>query len=444
MSFQDTIFAPATASGIAGVGIIRISGKQTKNVIQKMTFIKNLKSRYAFYTKFHHPLTQEVLDEGILIFFEGPNSFTGEDVAEFHVHGGRAVMLSILEALGKIEECRFAERGEYSRRAVLNGKMDLTQAEGMLDLIHAQTSKQKEQAFRQMSGALEEIYTSWRKIMVHELALMEAYIDFPEEEIPDSILVKVQKTITDLIAQIKDHLSDNHKGENLREGFHITLVGAPNVGKSSLLNKLVQKDVAIVSKTAGTTRDVIETYFDVKGYPVIFQDTAGLRETNEEIEQEGIKRAFQKIEASDIILLLSDAADYPKTTKEIGQILEDKTLKEKALFVWNKKDLNPSLPKDVFSISAKTGENISKLWTKIEKEVEEKMGLNEAPALTRLRYRQELEKAVLALEHFLNENELELQAENLRQAARSIGKITGVVEVEELFDVIFQDFCIGK
>ncbi len=436
---KETIFALSSGAGVAGIAVIRLSGPDTLPALRRITNRQEFKPRYAHYCTLKNPQTEEVLDQALVLFFPAPHSFTGEDVAELHIHGGRAVLQSVLKTLSRIKGLRPALAGEYSKRAVMNGKMDLTQAEGLIDLIHAQTEKQQQQAFRQMQGALQKLYDSWREMLVHDLALMEAYIDFPEEEIPDSVLSQVQTNALSLVRQIRDHLADEGRGERLREGFRIALVGKPNVGKSSLLNRLTGREAAIVSSTAGTTRDVIETYLDIKGYPVILADTAGLHDTQEEIEKEGILRAQKQIKEADLVLLLQDARTYPET---------DITLKpsttEKTLVVWNKKDLANALPAEGLFISAKTGEGCDILWKKIESVLEDKMGLTETPAVTRLRYRLQLEECLQNLQNFLNGSVLELQAEDLRLAARALGKITGRVEVEELFDIIFKDFCIGK
>lgn len=578
MSYQkETIFALSSGAGVAGIAVIRLSGPDTLEALRHLTGRKEFRPRYAHYCTLKDWETGETLDQALVLFFPAPHSFTGEDVAELHIHGGRAVLQSVLKALSRLPGCRPALAGEYSKRAVINGKMDLTQAEGLIDLIHAQTEKQQRQAFRQMRGALQQLYDSWREKLVHDLALMEAYIDFPEEEIPDSVLSQVKENVTHLLSEIQVHLADEGRGERLREGFRIALVGQPNIGKSSLLNRLTGREAAIVSSTAGTTRDVIETYLDIKGYPVILADTAGLHETDEEVEKEGILRAQKQIREADLVLLLQDARNYPEIDPTLKQYKTEKTL-----VVWNKKDLAASLPlsvsqtavlkknkeeeklsfvasseekvtfdntldfentikeSDIISqkkssrkeertkfsseisknasgqarltfsnrminetepsvvekivsekklsllpgsdnlpsfpegkdeeqssnfspladtvkgtaasfeldnpifISAKTGEGCDILWQKLETLLEEKMGLTESPAVTRLRYRLQLEECSQSLQSFLNGTVLELQAEDLRLAARALGKITGRVEVEELFDIIFKDFCIGK
>lgn len=432
---NDTIFAPATASGKAGVAVIRISGSNAFKVPELMCGIKNPKPRYAVRAVIR-ALDGTPIDDAIILCFPHPASFTGEDVVELQTHGGRAVTAAILEQLSKIDGLRPAERGEFTRRAVENGKMDLTAAEGLADLVDAETEQQRRQALRQMSGALAEIYEKWRGELVRLLAWQEAYIDFPEEEIPDDVSESIRNKIVNIANEIKRHLDDSRRGERLREGYLIAIVGAPNAGKSSLMNKLAKKDVAIVSSTAGTTRDVIEVRLDLNGYPVVIADTAGLRETDEEIEAEGIRRALAKADEADLVLQVVDAA-APSFEAELQE--SDKILK-----ILNKTDIAAVSPTEGFCISAKTGAGIPELLEYLAKRVEDAVSVREEPSLTRLRHRTALEECVKSLEDSLTVPETELAAEDLRMAMRSLGKITGQVGVEELLDVIFKDFCIGK
>lgn len=303
---NGTIFAPATASGKAGVAVIRVSGPQALEAVKKMTAIKTPVPRKAMFSEIHTP-DGTAVDNGLVLYFPCPNSFTGEDVVEFQTHGGRAIISAVLSGLAQINGFRPAGRGEFTRRAVENGKMDLTAAEGLADLVDAETEQQRKQALRQMGGALAKIYEDWHDRLLHVLAWMEAYIDFPEEEIPENVSADVRGKIAGLMSEIQVHLNDGRRGEKLRDGFQIAIIGAPNAGKSSLMNRLAQRDVAIVSSTAGTTRDIIEVRLDINGYPVIVADTAGLRDTDEEIEAEGVRRAKARAEEADLVLWLSDA-----------------------------------------------------------------------------------------------------------------------------------------
>lgn len=434
---DGTIFATATASGRAGVAIVRVSGANALDAVRQMTAIENPRPRQAMFTEIH-ALDGTPIDNALVLYFPCPHSFTGEDVVEFQIHGGRAIAAAMLENLSKIKGFRPAERGEFSRRAVENGKMDLTAAEGLADLVDAETEQQRKQALRQMGGALAKKYEDWHDRLKHLLAWMEAYIDFPEEEIPESVSDDVRGKITGLINEIQAHLDDGRRGEKLRDGFQIAIIGAPNAGKSSLMNRLAQRDVAIVSSAAGTTRDIIEVRLDINGYPVIVADTAGLRDTDEEIEAEGVRRAKVRAAESDLVLWLTDATDV-KNAAETQGIDADKILS-----VMNKADKTDAKEDGNIWISAKTGQGVDALIEKIAGFVDERMGLREEPSLTRLRHRDALRECVADLRSSLNAPEQELAAEDLRMAMRSLGKITGRVQVEELLDLIFKDFCIGK
>ncbi len=434
---NGTIFAPATASGKAGVAVIRVSGPQALEAVKKMTAIKTPVPRKAMFSEIHTP-DGTAVDNGLVLYFPCPNSFTGEDVVEFQTHGGRAIISAVLSGLAQINGFRPAGRGEFTRRAVENGKMDLTAAEGLADLVDAETEQQRKQALRQMGGALAKIYEDWHDRLLHVLAWMEAYIDFPEEEIPENVSADVRGKIAGLMSEIQVHLNDGRRGEKLRDGFQIAIIGAPNAGKSSLMNRLAQRDVAIVSSTAGTTRDIIEVRLDINGYPVIVADTAGLRDTDEEIEAEGVRRAKARAEEADLVLWLADALKGKNNTET------EKIDSEKIFCIMNKADQAEPQNDDNIWISAKTGQGIDVLLDRIGRFVEEKMALREEPSLTRLRHRKALEECLQCLNSSLKAPEIELMTEDLRMAMRSLGKITGQVQVEKLLDVIFKDFCIGK
>ena len=432
---NDTIYALASGLGTAGVAVIRISGSESYDILKKLTKIKKPEPNHAYFSPIS--FNGNVLDKALILYFQAPHSFTGEDILELQIHGGRGVIQAVFNALSSFEHCRPAERGEFSRRAVINGKMDLTEAEGLLDLVHAETEQQRRQALAQMDGNLSKLYESWRAQLVHHLAYAEAFIDFPEEEIPPEKEQEINTDIRSLIDQIQSHLNDEKRGERLREGFQIAIIGAPNVGKSSLINALTHKEVAIVSQIAGTTRDIVEAHLDVDGFPVILADTAGLRENAGQIEAEGIRRAVKKAEQADLILFVQDAS----TTK--SQPLPKTLLKKRVITIWNKKDLikNRNIKKGHY-ISAKTGAGVISLWTEIKQILLDVA--SDGAVITRERYRVALKECVSHLKCALQLKALELKAEDLRMAARALGRITGRIEVDELLDVIFRDFCIGK
>ncbi len=438
-SMAETIYALSSGAGKGGVAVIRLSGKEALTVFEEMTQIKNPKPRYAYFSKLMNRDGVEI-DQALCLYFKGPNSFTGEDTVEFQVHGGQGVITALFKALSGFKNLRPAEAGEFSRRAVVYGKMDLTAAEGLMDLIDAQTELQRKQALTQMQGVLGSLYENWRQALVHDMAYLEAFIDFPEEDIPPEKMDVIDKGIQELIQKIEMHLKDNQKGERLRNGFQIAIVGEPNVGKSSLINLLSKRDVAIVSDIAGTTRDVVESYLDIDGFPVCLADTAGLRESLEAIEAEGIKRAVRKAESSDLILHVVDIASYPNK-EPLPQELENIPV----ITIWNKLDIvhRKSQSGEIF-MSAKTGEGFKELQTTISNFLKENFAPDSNGVITRERYRIALKDCLLALKSALVAPEIELKAEDLRLAARALGRIVGKIETDELLDVVFRDFCIGK
>ncbi len=437
---MDTIFALSSASGQAGVAVVRISGEDSLLVLKKMTALKQVKPRYVYFSDILDKDGSKI-DQAIVLYFKAPYSFTGEDVAEIQCHGSRAVLEKILSCLGDIPNCRLAEAGEFTRRAVYHGKMDLTSAEGLLDLIHAQTQAQRKWAIRQMGGALQKLYDGWREELVKSLAFIEAYLDFPEEEIPLEQLNLVTKMVQKIILEIDVHLNDHNRGKRLKQGFVVAIVGAPNVGKSSLLNQLAQKNVAIVSNTEGTTRDIIEVSMDVCGYPVTFADTAGLRISAEEIESEGIRRALDKIKTADLVLALVDAQNYPKLDVLTQSAIEQNP---NHWVVWNKNDLTSKKQLEGYSICALTGKGLDVLWKDIANFITCEMGDTQSMMVTHERYKESLRECLACLRRSLTSSALELRAEDMRLATQSLGKITGRVCVDELLDIIFSQFCIGK
>jgi tRNA modification GTPase len=435
----DTIFALASAAGRAGVQVIRISGPAAGPTLQALagTLPRPRMARLAGLTD---PATGELFDKALLLWFPGPASFTGEDVAELHLHGGRAVLTAATSALTHLG-LRVAEPGEFSRRAFENGKLDLTEAEAIADLVDAETAAQRRQALRQMEGALGQLYEGWRHRLTRALAHLEADIDFPEEDLPGGLSDAVRPVVLTLVEELSAHLADQGRGERLRDGISIAILGAPNAGKSSLMNAIARRDVAIVSNQAGTTRDVIEVQLDLGGYPVLLADTAGLRDAADQVESEGIRRALDRAAKADLKLLVFDGLSDPDPAT---LALADAD----ALLVMNKADQPGATPplsaQPVLQVSARTGDGVPALLQALTDEVSRRYAPSGAPALTRARHRAALEECRENLQRALFARLPELAAEDVRLAARALGRITGRVDVEELLDVIFRDFCIGK
>lgn len=442
----ETIFALSSASGRAGIAVVRISGPRAAQALEALAGGLP-EPRHAHLAPLRNPVTGEALDQAIVLWFPAPRSFTGEDVAEFHIHGGRAVVQGVVQALGELNGFRPAEAGEFARRAFENGKLDLTEIEGLADLINADTEAQRRQALRQTEGALGVLYERWRAELVAALASIEAGLDFSDEaDVPGEVSARARPVVDRLATEISTHLDDGHRGERLRDGYRVLLAGPPNAGKSSLLNALARRDAAIVSEAPGTTRDVIEVHLDLGGSPVLVMDTAGIREALSAIEREGVARAFARAEDADLILWLVDATapqwEVPAELKNAGGEL---------VMVLNKIDLaRPGSPDNiemqVIELSAENGEEIERLTLAIQSLAADGMGESEAPALTRTRHRLELETALAALARYRSgpAEELELRAEDLREAVQALGRVTGRVDVEDILDRIFGEFCIGK
>jgi len=442
-----TIYALSSGPGISGIAVIRISGKNTAEVVRKITNAKLPPPRMASLRKFNKNGGKELIDEGVIIWFPGPNSYTGEDLAEFHVHGSRAVINAMHLAISKIKSCRLAEPGEFTKRAFQNGRINLLKAESIADLISSETEIQRKQALKIMSGKSSDKFNSWREKLLKILSHIEAKIDFPEENLPKNLIGEIQKTSNKVLSEIKKTLDDQKVGERIREGFKIAILGPPNSGKSSLLNYLSKRDVAIVSEIAGTTRDVIETHLNLDGYPVILSDTAGIRSSKNEIEKKGIKIALKRAEDADLRLVIVSAKNVDFTS-----VLRD-LLTKNAILVVNKSDLikgklNSKLKKyDHVLISIKKDSNLNKLILKIKSKLKNKFSTNEDILITRERHRQNLINCVQHLEKFQKKNsaqDFDKAAEDLRLATRHLGMIVGKVDVEELLGSIFNDFCIGK
>jgi tRNA modification GTPase len=435
---NGTITALSSAPGRAGVAVVRISGPGARIAVERLAGALPLPRHAALRTL--KGADGSRIDQALVLWFPGPASETGEDMAEFQVHGGRAILERLFAELSRIEGLRPAERGEFTRRAVENGKLDLTRAEALADLIDAETEGQRRQALDQYGGALAILYDGWRARLLKALAWAEAEIDFSDEELPEDIGRRVRAGIAEILAELRGHLDDGRRGEIVRDGLFLTVIGPPNAGKSSLVNALARRDVAIVAETAGTTRDIVEVRLDIAGYAVVVADTAGLRETADLVESEGVRRALARAGQSDLTLLLLDAsAEAPLAG------LPDGAAPSADLIVWNKSDLPRSAPGEGLLISAKTGVGMDALLARLERMVAEKLSApREGAVITRARHRSALLDTAFALERALTSDESELFAEDLRLAVRAIGRITGRVDVEELLDIVFRDFCIGK
>jgi len=442
-----TIYALSTGPGISGVAIIRISGEQSSKIIENLTGKKVPQPRVATLRKINKINSSELIDEGIIIWFPGPESYTGEDMAEIQVHGSKAVIDALHSSISKIENCRLAEPGEFTKLAFQNGKINLLKAESIADLISSETEIQRKQAIKIMDGKSADQFNFLREKLLKILSNVEAKIDFPDEDLPTNILNEIKDSSNEVIKKIEKILNDQKVGERIREGFKIAILGPTNAGKSSLLNHLSNRDVAIVSEIAGTTRDVIETHLNIDGYPVIVSDTAGIRESKNEIEKKGIKLSLNRAEEADLKLVVVDAKklDFTDVLKGL--------LDQNAILVINKSDL---LEKEIDSeikkinhvlISIKEKKNIDQLILKIKSNLKNKFITSGDILITRQRHRQHLEKCLHHLKNFNKKNEdedFDIAAEDLRLATRHLGMIVGKVDVEEILGSIFSDFCIGK
>jgi len=444
-----TIFALSSGRGRAGIAVVRLSGPAAGAALGRLSGAEAPPPRVAARRRLRDPRSGEAIDQGLALWFPAPHSYTGEDLAELHVHGGPAVVEAVIEALAALPGLRPAEPGEFTRRAYLNGKLDLTQAEAVADLVEAETEAQRRQALRQMEGALGTLYEGWRGRLLAALAHLEAAIDFPDEDLPGSLVREVRPKIEALIEELTQHLDDSRRGERLREGLYVTIVGPPNVGKSSLLNALARRPAAIVAATAGTTRDVIEVHLDLGGFPVLVADTAGLREGGDAVEDEGVRRALARAASADLKLAMFEAPSWPEVDGRTAALVDRDTL-----VVINKADLRPLEPplevagQPALALSVREGSGMERFLERLEAAVSARVDLAAPPALTRARHRRALDSCRAALRRSLaagaSEGAPELAAEDLRLAARELGRITGRVDVEDILDIVFQDFCIGK
>jgi tRNA modification GTPase len=442
-----TIYSLSSGPGISGIAIIRVSGPDTSNVLKLLTNKSLPKPRVATLRKINKINTSELIDEGILLWFPAPESYTGEDMAEIQVHGSKAVIDAIHTSISKVENCRLAEPGEFTKLAFQNGKINLLKAESIADLISAETEIQRKQAIKIMNGKSADQFNFLREKLLKILSHVEAKIDFPDEDLPNDILKEIKKSSDEVLINIKKILDDQKVGERIREGFKIAILGPTNAGKSSLLNHLSNRDVAIVSEIAGTTRDVIETHLNIDGYPVIVSDTAGIRDSKNEIEKKGIKLSLNRADEADLKLVVVDVKNLDFTDVLMG------LLDQNSILVINKSDLlkgdiDPEIKKfNHVLISIKENLNIDELISKIKNNLKNKFITSDDILITRERHRQHLEQCLEHLNNFNKKNEVEdfdKAAEDLRLATRHLGMIVGKVDVEEILGSIFNDFCIGK
>ncbi|XP_042527095.1 tRNA modification GTPase GTPBP3, mitochondrial isoform X1 [Dipodomys spectabilis] len=458
-----TIFALSSGQGRCGVAVIRTSGPASGLALRSLAAPRALPpARSARLRRLRDPRSGEPLDRALVLWFPGPHSFTGEDCAEFHVHGGPAVVSGVLQALGSVPGLRPAEAGEFTRRAFAHGKLSLTEVEGLADLIHAETEAQRRQALRQLDGELGELCRRWADTVTKALAHVEAYIDFGEDDnLEEGVLEQVDSELRALEAALGAHLQDARRGQRLRSGAHVVVAGPPNAGKSSLVNLLSQKPVSIVSPEPGTTRDVLETAVDLAGFPALLSDTAGLREGVGPVEQEGVRRARERLEEADLILAVLDISDLasPQSRDFLDSIITPHGAQgltgsgQRLLLVLNKSDLlppegqgsRPSLPPYLL-LSCRTGEGLGCLLEALKRELASVCGdpARGPPLLTRARHHYHLQGCLKALGHYKQAGDLALAAEALRVARKHLAHLTGAGGTEEILDVIFRDFCVGK
>jgi tRNA modification GTPase len=462
MADRSTIFALSSGRPPAAIAVVRISGPRARLALERLTG-RVPQPRQATLLRVHESASGEVIDEALALWFPAPASETGEDVAELQLHGGHAVIAGVLKALSAVEDCRMAEPGEFTRRAFENGKLDLTAVEGLGDLIAAETAAQRRQAFRQLKGLIGDRAEAWRQRLIEALALVEARIDFSDEaDVPEDLIKPAAKIACGLRDEIAVALADGGRGERLRDGLVVAIAGPPNAGKSTLFNRLARREAAIVSPFAGTTRDVIEVHLELDGYPVTVLDTAGIRDSAEPVEQEGVRRARARAAQADLVLWVTDVsaegrapAGAPQLKSDAPQwLVENKIdlLEESA----SKRSIAGSCQhpqrsefKFVYSISAERGEGLDVLFGALAEFARGSFAAGEAAVVTRARHRRALEEAAAALDRATAESAAqspreELIAEELRHAAWALGRLTGRVDVEDVLDKIFREFCIGK
>ena len=440
------IYALSSGRGPSGIAIVRISGKGTLQVCKNITQLKELKSNEVNYCKFYEPNSNNIIDpEALLLWFPAPNSYTGDDLAEFQVHGSNAVISALLKTLSEQDNCRLAEPGEFTKVAFQNDKIDLLKAESIGDLIHAETELQRAQAVKLVQGNASNYYNNLRDKLIKSLSYIEAKIDFAEDDLPEKVLKDVHKSIKDIHQDIHKILEDNKVGEKIRDGFKVSIIGEVNAGKSSLLNLLSKREVAIVSEEEGTTRDIIEVFLNIDGYPVTIADTAGIRDAKNEVEKKGISLALDKSKEADLNIIMID-----NSSKKINDKIKELINKD-SIILLNKSDIkntqNYKFETDTILVSVKDNKNIDILIKKLKEKLSKKFTLNNGALITRERHRVKLNKCLKEIDKFLlkdQNKDIELAAEDLRMATRHLGSIVGKVDVEEILGSIFKDFCIGK
>jgi tRNA modification GTPase len=432
MTSRDTIFALGTGAGRAAIAVIRISGPGAGQALKALAG-KLPEPRQATFAVLRDPATGEMLDRGVALFFPAPGSSTGEDYAELQLHGGRAVVEGTLAALYRLPGLRHAERGEFARRGFANGKLDLSQAEALADLVDAQTQAQRRQALRVAGGALRHRVEAWRATLIEALALLEAELDFSDEaDVTAFSAARLDALLSPLAGDMRAALRLAPASERMCDGFTVMILGRPNVGKSTLINALTQRELAITSSIPGTTRDMIEAHLDIGGLPVTLIDTAGLREAADEIERIGVDRTLARIESADLALWLSDSGEPPPPS-----VVE-------TIRVATKTDVSPA-PEGAIGVCALSGEGLENLAAAIGSLARARLGDGASALIVRERHRQALEEAAESVEAVIGEKRaLELQAEELRRASRALGRIVGAVDVEDVLDAVFSRFCIGK
>jgi tRNA modification GTPase len=439
------IYALSSGRGPSGIAIIRLSGKDALNISKLISQKKQLKSKEINLCKFYNPSNKALIDEGLLLSFPGPNSFTGDNLVEFHIHGSNAVITYFLRVLSEQDNCRLAEPGEFTKIAFQNNKIDLVEAESIGDLIHSETELQRKQAVKLVQGNASIYYNNLRDKLIKSLAYVEAKIDFAEDDLPEKVLKEVHKSIKVIHQDIKKILEDNKIGEKIRDGFRVSIIGEVNAGKSSLLNLLSKREVAIVSEEEGTTRDVIERFLNIDGYPVILSDTAGIREAKNDVEKKGISLALEKSKEADLNIIMIDNSSKVINNKILELINKD------SIVLLNKSDIkknqNHKLDTDTILVSVKDNKNIDILIKKLKEKLSNKFTSNNSILITRERHRTKLNECLKEIDNFMKKDQnkdIELAAEDLRMATRHLGSIVGKVDVEEILGSIFKDFCIGK
>ena len=437
MSKKDTIYALSSAYGKAGVSVFRISGPIALPIIEKLTKGKKIIPNKMFYSGFYNPKNNELLDTGMAVFFKGPASYTGEDTVELFTHGSIAIVDVLYSVLNTFKDTRLAEPGEFTKQAFLNGRLDLTQVESIADLIEAQTESQRKLALKNANGEEAKLYKSWRNALVKILAWYEASIDFSEDEMPKDVIEKSDKKLVELVSEMNKHINTVNVATRIKNGLNVAIIGKPNVGKSSLFNKIIGENKAIVSSIAGTTRDVVDASIDIDGFKINLSDTAGLNEkTSDKIEKKGIKKANQIAKLADIKIYVVDNI----------KSIDEKKIDKDTIVILNKIDKKKNIDdnKNIIPISVKSGENFDKFWKVFTKKIKEKMSFSNDITMSQQRYKIALSNCMSELNQAIKEQQIDLKAEHIRLATENIGNITGEVYFNELLDEIFSSFCLGK